>query len=143
MTTSNPRKTPYTGDQAWHGPNPDDKLIPNLTGHYQSIVGELRYVADCTRPDITFAVNRLAAAIHNLTRRHWIHMKEMVQYLKATMYHGLCTKATKRSLSTFSDAYFANEVGHRKSTSGIIHRYGDSVIAWASSKQSMQTLSTC
>ena len=38
---------------------------------YMDVVGALIYLANCTRSDISFAVNLLARYSHDPTRRHW------------------------------------------------------------------------
>lgn len=124
-------------------------------------MGELRYIADCTRPDIAFIVNRLTAATHNPTNRHWLHLKRFMRYLAGTRNDGIMytpgqhrdamicfvndPSMSRRThpIQTFSDADFAGDESDRKSTSELIHLFNNGPIAWTSTKQSMQALSTC
>ena len=48
---------------------------------YLSAICALMYLANCTRPDITFSVNLLARYISALTQRHWNGIKHILCYL--------------------------------------------------------------
>ena len=56
---------------------------------YLSAIGALMYIANCTRPDIAFAVNLLAR--HNAApmKRHWAGVKNIFRYLNGTRNLGL------------------------------------------------------
>ncbi|PRQ55303.1 putative RNA-directed DNA polymerase [Rosa chinensis] len=56
---------------------------------YLSAIGALLYLAQCTRPDISFAVNLLARHSSAPTRRHWIGIKTIFRYLRGTIDMGL------------------------------------------------------
>ena len=124
------------------------------------IVGELRYITDCTRPNFNFYVNKLSGAMHSPTRRHWLFLKNTLRYLKATKNHGILYRAKGRKehlatmilkgetldqhpLHTYTDADFAGYDNDRKSTSGAVHLYNGAPVAWSPGKQSPQALSTC
>jgi len=53
----------------------EDVLGPEVP--YLSAIGALMYLANCTRPDIAFAVNLLARYSATPTRRHWVGIKNM------------------------------------------------------------------
>jgi hypothetical protein len=53
------------------------------------------YIANCTRPDIAFAVNLLARYSAAPTQRHWAGVKNIFKYLIGTIDHGLFYKLTK------------------------------------------------
>ena len=160
MSDANGKTTPHVAGTKYHGPTCDDKPVTHLRDTYQRILGQLRYIADSTRPDIVFYVNKLAHATHEPTKRHWLIMKNLLRYLKETKHDGmfyrkarnrpyLCsvlqktaTEKTSR-LSTYSDADFAGDSADRKSTTGAIHLYNKSPVAWTSTKQGIQALSTC
>ena len=140
MTEANGKDTPHASGVKYHPATFDDKTVPHLTGTFQNIVGELRYITDCTRPDINFYVNKLSAAMHNPTRRHWLILINTLRYLKATKEHGIIyrpnnsreqlatvlfksDKGAKHPLHTYSDADFAGDDNDRKSTSGAVNLY--------------------
>ena len=48
---------------------------------YLSAIGKLLYLANYTRPDITFSVNSLARYSSAPTKRHWNKIKHVLRYL--------------------------------------------------------------
>ena len=56
---------------------------------YLSTIGALMYLANCTRPDIAFAVNLLARHSATPTKRHWTGVKNILRYLQSTIDLGL------------------------------------------------------
>lgn len=53
------------------------------------LVGDLQYIADCTRSDISYAVGRLVAVLAEPTVRHWTILKATLIYLRKTRNYGL------------------------------------------------------
>ncbi|XP_071719521.1 uncharacterized mitochondrial protein AtMg00810-like [Rutidosis leptorrhynchoides] len=82
---------------------------------YRQIVGALQYVT-LSRPDITFAVNKVCQYMHYPTINHWLAVKRILRYLQGTTNYGLrfihdsgtvlhdYTDSTYNSLTSFSDA---------------------------------------
>src|SRR5579859_1559333 len=62
---------------------------PNRSNSYAKLVGELQYIANCTRPDISYAVNRLAAYTANPSLQHWGAAKRLLRYLAGTTNIGI------------------------------------------------------
>ena len=56
---------------------------------YLSAIGALMYLANFTRPDITFSVNLLPRYSSAPTRRHWNGIKHILRYLRGTIDMGL------------------------------------------------------
>jgi hypothetical protein len=70
---------------------------------YRSIVGSLQYLS-LTRPDVSFAVNKVCQFMHRPTVSHWSAVKRLLRYLKHTLSHGLFIKRQSTStLHAFSD----------------------------------------
>jgi hypothetical protein len=116
---------------------------------YARLLGELQFLANATRPDIAFAVNRLASYTANPSLEHVGALKRILRYLSGTKSYGITYSATPtRTRSTnlfhgYADAAFAN-VDKSKSTSGYVYLVGGSAITWMSKKQSVVALSsTC
>ena len=62
----------------------DEKILgPEVP--YLNAIGTLMYLAQCTRPDITFAVNLLVRFSFEPTRRHWNGIKHIFRYLQGTI----------------------------------------------------------
>jgi len=51
---------------------------------YLNVIGALMYLANCTRPNIAFAVNLLARHSADPTHRHWMGAKCILRYLNGT-----------------------------------------------------------
>nr|GEZ49944.1 retrovirus-related Pol polyprotein from transposon TNT 1-94 [Tanacetum cinerariifolium] len=56
---------------------------------YLSAIGALVYLTNCTRPDISFAVNLLARFSSSPIKRHWNGIKHTFRYLRGTTDLGL------------------------------------------------------
>ena len=70
-------------------PKDDNEEVLEAEVPYLSAIGALLYLAQCTRPDISFAVNLLARYSFAPTQRHWIGVKDIFQYLRCTIDMGL------------------------------------------------------
>ena len=55
---------------------------------YRSVVGALQY-ATLTRPEISFAVNKVCQFMAAPLDSHWAVVKRILRYLKGTLSHGL------------------------------------------------------
>jgi hypothetical protein len=83
---------------------------------YRSLVGGLQYLT-LTRPDISFAVNRVCQFLHSPMNLHMAALKRILRYIQGTLdvrlqFHRSSSLAPK----TFSDADWA---GCPRSTSGF------------------------
>ena len=102
---------------------------------YRSIVGALQYVT-ITRPEISFAVNKVCQFMHNPLEVHWQAAKRILRYLAGTMHFGLhFTKSKALSITAFCDADWGFDLDDRKSTSGYCVFLGNNLVSWSSKKQ--------
>lgn len=110
---------------------------------YREIIGSLNYCATVSKPDITFAVNRLAEFNQSPLQKHWVAAKKILRYLKGTIDRGIVFRKTdKFNLIAFSDSDCAGELPTRRSTSGIIVTLAGRPIIYKSKTQSMVALRT-
>ena len=68
------------------------KKDEELLGHkvpYLSAISALMYLANCTRPNISFSDNLLARYSSAPTRRHWSGIKHILRYICETTDMGL------------------------------------------------------
>ena len=65
------------------GPNPDGNE-GSRSNSYASLLGELQFLSNATRPDISYTVNRLAAYTANPSLQHVSAIKRLLRYLKGT-----------------------------------------------------------
>ena len=102
---------------------------------YRSAVGSLQYLA-FTRPDISYAVNKLSQFMHTPTTDHWSAVKRVLRYLAGTASHGLYfSRQNPSSLHAYSDADWAGDSDDFVSTNAYIIYLGRHPISWSSKKQ--------
>ncbi|KAD1131215.1 hypothetical protein E3N88_43243 [Mikania micrantha] len=74
------------------------------TTPFRKLVGSLQYLA-FTRPDISFAINKLSQFMHSPHQTHWQALKRVLRYLIGTIHHGLfLNRNSTLTLSAFSDS---------------------------------------
>ena len=59
--------------------NKSDPLNENELKSYQTLIGQLSWIANQSRPDITFAICELSRAIKNATINHLIQVKKVLE----------------------------------------------------------------
>ncbi|XP_057423759.1 uncharacterized mitochondrial protein AtMg00810-like [Lotus japonicus] len=113
-----------------------------------SIVGALQY-ATLTRPEISFAVNKVCQFLSQPLEDHWKAVKRILRYLKATIHHGLhlkpCSLTSPVPLLAFCDADWGSDPDDRRSTSGSCVFFGPNLcvffrpnlVSWSSKKQTL------
>ena len=114
---------------------------------YAQLLGGLLWVMLVTRPDLSFAVVRLAQFAACPGKTHWSALKRVLAYLVTTKGWALTYGAGEKSGSTFevySDADYASaDVDGRRSHSAYVSMLNGGAISWASKKQESVVLSTC
>ena len=112
----------------------DNPLVPD-SFRYRSVVGGPQYLT-LTRPDISFAVNKVCQFLSQPTDVHWEAVKCILRYVKGTLHTGLkFRKAASTSISIFTDADWAWYPNDRRSTGGFAIFVGPNLISWSSKKQ--------
>jgi hypothetical protein len=110
---------------------------------YLSLIGALMYLANCTRPDIAFAVNLLARHSAAPTKRHWTGGKQILRYLNGTKDLGLFyQKNQDPNLIGYADAGYLSDPHNARSQTGFVFLHGGTAISWKSSKQTLVATST-
>jgi len=74
------------------GSDPDGAPYDHSQFSYSSVVGMLLYLANNTRPDISFAVSQVARYTHSPKESHAKAVKSIVRYLARTYDKGLIVK---------------------------------------------------
>ena len=112
---------------------------------YRSVVGALKY-ATLTRPEISFAVNKVCQFMAAPLDSHWEVVKRILRYLKGTLSQGLLLQPALATrplvIHAFCDADWASDVDVRRSTSGAAIFLGSNLISWWSRKQKVTTRSS-
>ena len=120
--------------------DPNCKLKNNMADsvsqlEYSKVIGSRMYITNCTRPDITYFVDRLARYTNNPAKEHWFGLVRVLRYLKHTVEYGLQYTRYPFVIERFSDANWISDSLESKSTSGYIFTLGGGAISWKSSKQ--------
>lgn len=118
--------------------------LPVADVPYRELIGSLLWLSTCTRPDITFATNRLASYTNCATAEHWSAAKRVLRYLQGTKNYNLTYEKSKtKDIIGFSDSDWAGDKENRRSTTGFTFVLSNGPIAWESRRQKTTALSTC
>lgn len=134
-------------------PEPGTPLDQSQAGNFASLIGSMLYLANCTRPDISYAVGTLA---RNLRSPHSAHLKlakHLLRYCIATKDLGLVfgpgissepLEVVGYSDSNYGGAHLSvvNEVINRRSVSGYVFLSNGTPVAWQSKKQHVMSRSS-
>ncbi|KAM3298233.1 hypothetical protein ACQJBY_039939 [Aegilops geniculata] len=126
-------------------PRDDGEEVLGPEVPYLSAVGALMYLANCTRPDIAFAVNLLARHSAAPTKRHWSGVKNIFRYLQGTKDLGLFFQFQKNQDSDvigYADAGYLSDPHNARSQTGFVFLHGGTAISWKSLKQTLVATST-
>jgi hypothetical protein len=124
---------------------------------YQEKVGTLLYAAISTRPDISFAVNKLTQRMQSPTVRDSRACDRVFRYLSGTKSLGLLFgrqrvdvssqaapgPASTVAVTVYADADWASDRIDRKSITGWIAMINGDPVSWASKKQKVVSQSSC
>ena len=106
----------------------------------QQCAGELLWVSQRTRPDISYVASLVGSLATRAPRRAIQTAEKAIAYLQRTMGYSLIYQTDGSGLVAYCDASFAPEGG--RSHSGWIVLLHDCVIAWRSGRQATVTIST-
>jgi hypothetical protein len=112
MVNSKPTRTPLPeGYQLLANTGPAD---PSLRSQFQQVIGSLLYKMLDTRPDITFAVTKLAQQSANPTKNHLSKAKHILAYLNSTCNYMLdCDGKSGLDLIVFIDSDWGSDSNTR------------------------------
>ncbi|KAM1356837.1 hypothetical protein PS2_030661 [Malus domestica] len=122
-------------------PKEDEEEILEPEVPYLSAIGALLYLAQCFRPDISFAVNLLARYNNAPTRKHWNGVKDIFCYLKGTTDLGLFYTHKSPSVAApygsridsclvgYADAGYLYDPHRARSQTGYVFTVGNTAIS--------------
>ncbi|TYK00058.1 hypothetical protein E5676_scaffold596G00040 [Cucumis melo var. makuwa] len=96
---------------------------------YASIIGSLRYAADCTRPDIAYTIGLLCRFTSRLSLEHWNAIERVMRYLKKTQNLGLHYNKFSTVLEGYIDADWNSLSDDSKAISGYIFKITEEAVA--------------
>ena len=101
---------------------------------YANILGGIRYLVTCTRPDICFAANFLSRYMQAPSLIHTQHLKRLLRYLQETKDFGITYSARqpllKPFLTCYSDVDWGGDEETLQSTSGYVYLLSSGAISW-------------
>ena len=115
---------------------------------YQEKVGTLLYAAISTRPDIAFAVNKLAQSMQSPTVANARACDRVFRYLSGSKDAGLLfgrggSSEQEATITAYADSDWGSDPTNRKSITGWVAMLNGDPISWASKKQKVVSQSTC
>ena len=134
----------------------DDALGEEESALFHSGVGTLAFLANYTRPDISYGVSILSQFVQDSSVTHLRALYHLMGYAWLTR----CDYLTYRRFDTntwelggfpvdsneevgFGDSSFADDFETRRSQTGLIVMLNGGAVAWKSVKQQVCALSTC
>ena len=104
---------------------------------YASIIGNLRYATNCTRPDVADVVGLLYKFGGRPSMEHWHTIERVMRYLKRTINLGLHYKRFPVVLEEYNNADWNTLSDDSKVTSDYIFSIAGGTVSWKSKKQTI------
>ncbi|POM81571.1 Hypothetical protein PHPALM_436 [Phytophthora palmivora] len=117
-------------------PSDDHPILKSCTV-YRELIGSLLYIANATRPDISYAMSP--------REMHWRAALRVIHYLKGTSTHGIIYKKSSANairLRAYCDANWGGDKQSRRSTSGVLVMLGGGVVVYKCKRQNSVALSS-
>jgi hypothetical protein len=146
---AHPVDTPMVAGLQLRRPDKSEPMTPELSDWvdrtpYRSLVGSLMYVAIGTRPDIAYAVGKLASFLDCYRPQHWDAAIRVLRYLKGSRLLSLVLGGTNPlRLLGYSDSDYANCADTSRSIGGYCYTLGSGMVSWSSRKQRTVADSSC
>ena len=117
--------------------------LQGMTGNrYRELIGSLQYVALATRPDISFAISKLAQFLVNPAQIHLDAALRVLRYLKGTRRWTFNLGGDIADIAGYTDSDWGGDRDDRKSIGAYIFRMGNGAISWKTKKQNSVALSS-
>ena len=109
---------------------------------YRSLIGQLLYPSLGSRPDISFAVQKLSKFLDCYRRSHWDAAIRIIRYLKGTRELHLWLGGENIDLRGFTDSSWGDCLDGRKSSMGYCYTLGGGLVSWSAKKQKVVATSS-
>lgn len=109
---------------------------------YRRAIGMILYVANGTRPDLSFPVSYLSQFLSSPKEKHMAAARHLMRYMKYTRDYCIVYRKCEGKLEIYSDADHANDKLDRKSFSGLVVLIAGGPVEWRCKKQTVVALST-
>ena len=130
-------KSALTPLPAGYVPSPSEtSATTELRSRYQTVIGSLLYLMLGSRPDIAFAVTKLAQYAANPSKEHLDKALYICHYLVGTSKYQLTYDGNSgEGISACTDSDWASDPTERQSQSGYFVRMAGGLISWTSRAQ--------
>jgi hypothetical protein len=109
---------------------------------YQKFIGSVTYAIIIIRPDVIFAVNKLAQYMTDPAMFHQSAVKYLLRYLRSTKDIEIRYRPEALNLIGYLDADYGGDKSDRKSQSANVFLLGGGTVSWLSRKQRLVATST-
>lgn len=92
---------------------------------YREAIASLIYLITDTKPDIAYAVRKMAQLCEHLAQVHWVALKHLIKYFTGAKQHGTLYDGQNRlTLEGYCCADWSGNARSRASTSGFFVQAG-------------------
>ena len=120
----------------------EDNEIEFDSTQFRKLVGSLMYLTT-TRPDIMYTVSVISRFMDSPKNSQWQARKIILRYIAGTLNYGIMYSSSDDfQLVGYIDSDFAGSIDDRKRTSRYVFYLGMGIVAWASKKQPIMTISS-
>ena len=109
---------------------------------YPALLGVLLHLAQCTRPDISYAVGVLSSFSKRPSQLHWNALLDLARYVGYTRTYGITYGGSAVGLQVWSDSNHARCPDTRRSTTGYMSAIFGGILSWGSRLQATVAAST-
>ena len=155
MTNCTSVSIPMDCKEKWELTQEDVMLNSKEIRVYQRAIGRLMYLMVGTRPDIAYAVTKLAQFSATPSMRHWLDIIRIMRYLRSHDSVRLtlgsltpdlqpfpCNRIVPTSLVGYFDASLMDCATSRRSTGAYVFFLDGALISWSSKRQGLVALSS-
>jgi transposase InsO family protein len=140
MESAGPKDVPIAPGTAMEPFQPGENPAPE---HYSSLVGSMLYLANCTRPDLSFSVGACSRFCRQPSSANWQVLRGVLKYVASTCDVGITYDGkSAEGLIGYSDSDYAGDKSSRKSVSGYVFNLCGGAISWLSKQQSVVAVSS-
>jgi len=136
------RPVTYPAHPELHKYDPSEPAVDTLG--FQKAVGEIRYLADRTRPDLLFSLAVLGSYASHPTEDSWKYLRHLQSYILGTRDFGLLVRPTEKTgmrLFASADASLGTHYDGHSHIGGVVYLNGTPIV-FMSKKVKGITLST-
>ena len=149
MENHRSQRTPAPGGAVTKEDCPDCEPGQNeLAKPYREMIGELRWIERCTRPDISAVLSELGKVQLNPGLNHMKRLKHLMMYVGTTKHWCLPYGSKNKQeadgpMIGYTDANWGGDTDDFKSRGGYVFKSWQTAVSWSSFKLTSVALSSC